>query len=104
MDGLSWDEAQLRLLLQHPEALLTGLDLEEEELEQAYTLALQETKRNDSMAKEKDKKDKAKKTAASSSSSSIHGWILRRTYTSHTAPTHSYACHTQVLLRIRWSP
>ena len=85
-------EAQLRLLLQNPEALLTGLDLEEEELEQTYALALQETKRNDSMAKEKDKKEKVKKTAAtavtepaavaaaagsssSSSSPSIHGWI-----------------------------
>ena len=64
LDGVSWDEAQLRLLLQHPEALLTGLDLEDDELEQAYALAMQESKRNESMAKEKDKKDRAKKSLA----------------------------------------
>ena len=64
MDGLNWDEAQLRLLLQHPEALLTGLDLEDDELEHAYALAVQETKKNIASNNVKEKgKGSAKKAA-----------------------------------------
>ena len=64
MDGLNWDEAQLRLLLQHPEALLTGLDLEDDELEHAYALAVQETKKNNASNNVKEKgKGSAKKAA-----------------------------------------
>jgi hypothetical protein len=82
MDGLNWDEAQLRLLLQHPEALLTALDLEDDELEHAYALAVQETKKNNASNNVKEKgKGSAKKAAvvvaaAAEAATESHGVAL----------------------------
>ena len=127
MDGLNWDEAQLRLLLQHPEALLTGLDLEDDELEHAYALAVQETKKNNASNNVKEKgKGSAKKAAVvvaaveaatesqgvaltqagstSSSSSSLRGSLVADIYIyiNMQAYIHTYIFYLQILSQKIW--